>query len=57
MGLTLEDVINRVLGNSDFPIIIDADLGHIPPRMTIINGAYVTVTFKKGKGTMEFLLK
>ena len=57
LGLTLEDAINRVLGNSDIPIIIDADLGHIPPRMTIINGAYVTVTSKKGKGTMEFLLK
>ena len=57
LGLTLEDAINRVLGDSAIPIIIDVDLGHIPPRMTIINGAYVTITSQNGKGTMEFLLK
>ena len=57
LGLTLEEAINRVLGDYGIPIIIDSDFGHVPPRMTIINGSFVTITFKKGKGTMEFFLK
>ncbi len=57
MGITLEDALNRVLGDLDLPIIIDADIGHVPPRMTIINGAYTMVYCKDGKGTLEFQLK
>ena len=57
MGITLEDALNRVLGDLDLPIILDTDIGHVPPRMTIINGAYTMVYCKDGKGTLEFQLK
>ena len=57
MGITLEDALNRVLGDLDLPIILDTDIGHVPPRMTIINGAYAMVYCKDGKGTLEFQLK
>lgn len=57
MGITMEDAIKRVLGDLELPIIMDADIGHVPPRMTIINGAYTTVLCKDGKGTLKFELK
>lgn len=57
MGITLEDALNRVLGDLDLPIILDTDIGHVPPRMTIINGAYTMVYCKDGEGTLEFQLK
>lgn len=41
----------------DIPIIINADIGHKPPRMTIINGAYAKVICSKGKGIIKFELK
>ena len=56
-GITFDEAIRRVLGELNIPIIIDADFGHVPPRMTIINGAYATIVSKKGKGTMQFELK
>ena len=57
MGMMMEDAIKRVLGDLELPIILDADIGHVPPRMTIINGAYTTVICKDGKGTLKFELK
>ena len=57
MGMMMEDAIKRVLGDLELPIILDADIGHVPPRMTIINGAYTVVSCKDGKGTLKFELK
>ena len=31
------------------PVILDADIGHIPPAMPIINGALSHVTYNDGK--------
>lgn len=56
-GISIEEAIKRVLGDTNIPIIIDADFGHVPPRMTIINGGYAIITSKNGKGTIKFELK
>ena len=56
-GMTIDEAVKRVMGEADIPIILDADFGHVPPRMTIINGAYATIVSKKGMGTIEFELK
>lgn len=32
------------LGDFLFPVIIDADIGHIPPNLNLINGAMCTIT-------------
>lgn len=34
------------------PIIFNADIGHIPPKMTIINGSLAHITAKNGKGAI-----
>lgn len=56
-GLTMEEAVKRVLGELQVPIILDADFGHVAPRMTIINGGYAIITSKDGKGTIKFELK
>ena len=38
------DAYKRALG--DVNIIIDANIGHVEPRFTILNGSLATVTFK-----------
>lgn len=41
----------------DIPIVFNADIGHVPPKMTIINGSLARVYAKDGKGTIEQFLK
>ena len=57
LGISFLDALKRVLGELDIPIIMDVDLGHVPPRMTIINGGYATVISRGGKGTVSFKLR
>lgn len=38
----------------ELPIIYNADIGHLPPKMTIINGALCHITCKDGKGAIKF---
>lgn len=47
-GFTLVDALENGLGCLGIPVIYDADIGHVPPQMQIINGAYGTVDFEHG---------
>ena len=51
------DAVKSSLEGLDIPIILNADIGHVSPRMTIINGAISNITVEKGKGTINFKLK
>ena len=55
--ITYEEAIYESLKDLNIPIIINADIGHVSPRMTIINGAIATITSFKGKGKIKFTLK
>lgn len=41
--ISLRDSILKILSDVDIPIIINADLGHTNPVITIINGSYVKI--------------
>ena len=55
--ISYEETIYESLKDLNIPIIINADIGHVSPRMTIINGAIATITSSKGKGKIKFELK
>ena len=57
MDLSYEEVIREALKELEVPVILDADIGHKPPRMTIINGAVGRFVCEGGRGslTMRFL--
>lgn len=44
---TYEETVMEALGCLDVPIVTGADIGHKPPYMTIINGAYAELDYKK----------
>ncbi len=50
---TLLDVFNQGLGDLNVPVIYDADIGHVPPQMQIVNGAIGRVEFANGKATVR----
>lgn len=55
--ISFKEAVTRVLGDLNIPIIFNADIGHVSPRMTIINGAICNVIFKNEKGQITFELK
>lgn len=49
----LTDALRSGLNGLKIPIIYDADIGHIPPQIQIVNGAYGTVTYEAGNATVK----
>lgn len=54
---TLKDALNSLRGQVDVPVIYDVDIGHMPPQLTLINGALATVKLNDGKGQITQELK
>lgn len=38
-GLSQRDAVARVLGDLGVPVVLDVDCGHVPPQLTLVNGA------------------
>lgn len=53
-GISYEEAVSTVLG--EIPIVVNADIGHKAPSMTIINGSVGNFLCRNGKGslTMEY---
>ncbi|MDF2541444.1 MAG: hypothetical protein K0S47_1162 [Herbinix sp.] len=51
---TYEEAIISAIGELGLPIILEADIGHKPPQLTMMNGAIATVYSKDGKGNITF---
>lgn len=51
-GYTYLDAIQDALSPLNVPIIYDIDIGHVPPQITLINGAYGEFEYSKGKGKL-----
>jgi len=43
-GMDRYSVVRSVLDKYNVPIVLDVDLGHLPPAMPLINGSYAKVT-------------
>ena len=54
-GMSYEEAMRLALG--DVPYIYEADIGHTVPSFTMINGAMLSVSYRKGKGTVSFSLE
>ena len=50
-----KDALEKIFGN--LPIIMEADIGHVFPKMTIINGSFATVECIGNKGSIQLELK
>lgn len=56
-GLNQYNAVTDILGKYNVPIIMDADIGHLPPAMPIISGAYGYVEASKDKLNIRYELK
>jgi len=55
--LTFNQACIEVLGGLNIPIITNADIGHVPPQLAMVNGAILKITSQNGKGTVETFLR
>ena len=49
---TFKEAVERALSKYNVPIVYNVDIGHIPPQMYIINGAYGKFEYSDGKGKL-----
>lgn len=52
---TYQDALRKIFG--EIPIIFNADVGHVCPKMTMINGAVIEVMANDGQGSIKFNLE
>ena len=56
MGLNEYDAVKEPLSTLGVPIIMDANIGHVPPMMPLINGSLATAQTENGKLKLEMRL-
>ena len=42
-GFTQVDAVRSALGDLDLPVVLDVDCGHVPPHLSLVNGALAEV--------------
>lgn len=56
-GIDQYSAVTAILGEYNVPLLMDVDLGHLPPMMPMINGGYGTVDACGGSITVTFELR
>lgn len=56
-NFTSEEAILNIFNELNIPVIYDADVGHMPPQLTLLNGAYAEVHSSNGKGIITITKK
>ena len=49
---SFKDAVERALIKFNVPIVYNVDIGHVPPQMYVINGAYGEFKYNEGKGRL-----
>ena len=53
-GINIRTYMKNYKRNYKYPIFYDIDCGHVPPQMTLINGAYAEVQLQpQGKAVLK----
>ena len=55
MGLDQYTAVTGIIGKYNVPIIMDADIGHLPPSMPILSGALTNVIADESNITISYL--
>lgn len=56
-GFTYVDALKKVTEDLNIPVIYDVDIGHMPPQLTLINGAYAEVSLINHQGSIKQSLR
>lgn len=51
-NISYEETLKDILKSLKVPVIYNADIGHVPPQISIINGSIVDIISENGKGSI-----
>ena len=57
MGLDAYSAVTGILGKYNVPILMDVDLGHLPPMMPLITGSVAQVEVSARKMQVKMQLR
>ena len=52
IGYSYLEALENTLSDLDVPILIDVDIGHVPPNLSLINGSKTIVIWEGGEGEL-----
>ncbi|ANC77429.1 microcin immunity protein [Fictibacillus phosphorivorans] len=52
----LLDVLEDIFSEANIPFVYDVDISHLPPQITLVNGAIANIRYQKGVGEIELNL-
>ena len=55
-GFTQIDAVRSALRGLDLPVILDVDCGHVPPHLSLVNGALARVTMTSEAQALDQVL-
>lgn len=55
MGMSFDEAVMSMLGDLGVPILLNADLGHLPPAMPMVSGAVAKVDARDGEMKLQTL--
>lgn len=55
--MNLAEVVKDAIGDLAIPVILEADIGHVPPQMPIVNGSILEITCENGQGEVKTFLR
>ena len=53
-ALTYRQALETVLCDLPYPVAVDADIGHVPPQWTLMNGAWAELEVDAGQAALRF---
>ncbi len=51
-GFSHVDALEHALGDLGVPVVYDLDIGHVPPQLTLVNGALATVELTEARAEL-----
>jgi muramoyltetrapeptide carboxypeptidase len=51
-AFTYLDALRSALSDAHCPVLYDLDIGHLPPQLSLVNGAFAKVEFTEGAGSI-----
>ena len=52
--MSYEQAVTGALGRG-IPVVMEADVGHVNPRMSFVNGCVAHLEAKEGRGKMTYM--
>lgn len=56
-GFPQRDAVRSALGDLDLPVVLDVDCGHVPPHLSLVNGALAELTMTASTTTLTQTLR